>query len=157
MRIMRVILKAVSCFRIRLRCQVLEWARNQTHNSSPPPPISRINFDLGFGIAGHSMGGQATLFSSSSQNATAYDIRAAVYHHAFTHIFPAPTVPFVVFTGERDMTAPAHPMGTGIFNSTDNVNISKMYVDSATADHHEPDVFDYNDLLPQFTAAWFKL
>ena len=166
----------VSSFHIGSRSQVLDWALNQTHNPSPPAPISRANFDLGFGIAGHSMGGQATLFSSSLQNATAYNIRTAVFHHAYTHVFPAPTVPFIVFTGEKDTTAPPEPMGIGIFNSTDNYstdnystdnystdnyptdnNISKFYVDSATASHHEPDVFDYNDLLPQFTAAWFKL
>ena len=106
------------------------------------------------------------MFSSSLQNATAYNIRTAVFHHAYTHQFPAPTVPFIVFTGEKDTTAPPELMGIGIYNSTDSnstddnstdSNISKMYVDSATASHHEPDVFDYNDLLPQFTAAWFKL
>jgi len=31
------------------------------------------------------------------------------------------------------------------------------YVNKLLADHSEPDVERYNPLLPQFTAAWFKV
>ena len=60
-----------------------------------------VNRSVGYGVAGHSMGGQATVFSSSYGNATGHRIRAAVMHHAFTHDYPAPTVPFLAFTGVR--------------------------------------------------------
>jgi hypothetical protein len=38
-------------------------------------------------------------------------------HHAYSHSFPAPTVPFVVFTGTSDTTAPDGSMGVPIFEA----------------------------------------
>ena len=115
----------------------------------------------GVGVAGHSMGGQATLFSSSFDNATKYDIRAAVLHHAYTHSFPSPTVPFLDFTGEEDTIAPAASMGLPIYLAADGSDLQRGYVDKTFAGHHEPDItsLDRNgiQLLAQFSAAWFKL
>jgi hypothetical protein len=54
--------------------KVLEWAR-------VPPATPLIDFTPGVGIAGHSMGGQATVYSSSIQSTSAYGIKAAVMHH----------------------------------------------------------------------------
>ena len=52
------------------------------------------------------MGGQATLFSSSDATAvTSKDIRVAVMHHAYTHSYPAPVVPFLAFTSALDFLA----------------------------------------------------
>lgn len=68
--------------------------------------FTKMNWGGGVGVIGHSMGGQASLFSSS-YNASTYNIKAAVMLHAFTHTYPAPKVPFIVFTGDKDTTAPA--------------------------------------------------
>merc|ERR1711871_503461 len=76
-------------------------------------------------------------------------------HHAYTHVFPAPTVPFLVFTGTKDSTAPPS-MAEGVF-SAPGASRTRGLVNRIGASHHEPDVTDYNPLLPQFTAAWFKL
>jgi len=114
-----------------------------------------IDFGTGIGIAGHSMGGQATLFSSSYSNASSHDIRAAVMHHAYTHEAPAPTVPFLAFTGGKDTTA--SPAMTQDFYAKARPGIAKGFVNRADADHMEPiSGSTYNPLLPQFTAAWFK-
>lgn len=59
------------------------------------------DFKWGVGIAGHSMGGQSTVFASSLGNASGSNITAAVMHHAYTHAYPAPQVPFLAFTGEQ--------------------------------------------------------
>ena len=40
------------------------------------------------------MGGQATLFDSSYQNASKYNLKAAVMHHPYSHELPNPTIPF---------------------------------------------------------------
>jgi hypothetical protein len=101
------------------------------------------------------MGGQATVFSSSLKNASDFNIRAAVMHHAYTHVFPAPTIPFLAFTGTKDTTAPPS-MAEGFFSAPGAFH-TRGLVNRIGATHHEPDTSDYNPLLPQFTAAWFKL
>ena len=109
------------------------------------------------------MGGQATLFSSSFGNASAYDIRAAVLHRAFTHSFPTPCIPFLYFTGEADDTAPPSTMALPIFNSAaqNSTFPPRGFIDKTLTGHHEPDILskDLNGiaLLAQFSAAWFKL
>lgn len=136
----------------RTQLRALEWARAMARQ---PGPFAELELSHGVGIAGHSMGGQATVFSSSIRNATDFDIRAAVMHHAYTHVFPAPKIPFLVFTGTEDTTAPP-AMANGIF-SAPGANGTRGLVNRIGATHHEPDVLSYNTLLPQFTAAWFKL
>mmetsp|Transcript_25148 Transcript_25148/g.52218 ORF Transcript_25148/g.52218 Transcript_25148/m.52218 type:complete len:392 (+) Transcript_25148:186-1361(+) len=130
-----------------------------------------INLDVsgGVGIAGHSMGGQSALFASSYDNITAtkVPITAAVFHHAFSHEFPAPQVPFLSFTGEQDFVAPPW-MSRSIFNATRgarNTVRSKGHANKVSAGHLENQDWEnagwvgdwYNPLVPQFTAAWFKV
>jgi hypothetical protein len=107
------------------------------------------------------MGGQASLFSSSGGNASAYDIRAAVLHHAYTHSFPAPTVPVLVFTGEEDTVSPAKTMAFPIIDVAAEAGCVHGLVDKTRATHHEPDItsLDTNGiaLLAQFSVAWMKI
>jgi hypothetical protein len=127
---------------------VLEWAK-----VSPVTPL--IDFSKGVGIAGHSMGGQATVYSSSLKNTSAYEIKAAVMHHAYTHSYPAPLVPFLAFTGAKDTIAP--PRMTEDYFNAKGANPIRGLVNKESATHHEPDTTDYNPLLAQFSAAWFKM
>ena len=106
------------------------------------------------GIAGHSMGGQATLFSSSYTNASSHGIKAAVMHHAYTHQSPSPQVPFLAFTGSEDLLAP--PSMTKAFFDAGSSQAHRGYVNKANAGHLEP-IFWGNELLGTYTAAWFKL
>jgi len=135
--------------------RAITWARAQAAEARTPEPFAELDVAAGAGIAGHSMGGQATLFSSSGSNASSFDIRAAVMMHAYTHVFPAPKVPFLAFTGTKDTTAPPS-MASGFYNAPGAATV-KGIANREGATHHEPDVTDYNPLLPQFTAAWFKL
>ena len=141
---------------------VFDWAKSfDEGDGSEDDWTTHVDWASGVGIAGHSMGGQATLFSSSEGNATAYDIRAAVMHHAYSHDFPAPTVPYLDFTGEKDTTAPADTMGVPIYEAGEDSNLPRGLVDKTNAGHHEPDItcIDINgiQLLAQYSAAWFKL
>jgi hypothetical protein len=141
---------------------VIDWAKDCAAGIGDcAEPFERVDWSAGVGIAGHSMGGQATLFSSSDGNPEKYDIRAAVMHHAFSHSFPAPTIPFLDFTGEEDTVAPADTMGIPLYESANGSGLHRGLVDKTMAGHHEPDItcMDRNGikLLAQFSAAWFKL
>jgi hypothetical protein len=74
--------------------KAIDWAK-----TVPDDVFKTVNFTAGVGIAGHSMGGQATVFSASYQNASDHGIKAAVMHHAFTHEYPGPSIPFLAMTG----------------------------------------------------------
>ena len=98
----------------------ITWAQQELFLNTPlydAEPLPLVDFSHGVGIAGHSMGGQATLFSSAYFNTSAHDIRAAVLHHAYSHTFPAPTVPYLVFTGAEDTTASAEDMAVPMFEA----------------------------------------
>lgn len=129
----------------------INWAKNMSSES----PFDMIDWDAGIAIAGHSMGGQGTLFASSYENASSYDIRAAVMHHAYSHSYPAPSIPFIAFTGTLDFTAPPK-MAESFFNAP-GANPKRGLVNRMHTNHHEPDITSYNNLLPQFTVAWLKL
>jgi len=134
--------------------KAIEWGKKLS--SSGDPVLGLANFSKGVGISGHSMGGQATLFSSSAENVTDYDIKAAVLMHPYTHTYPPPKVPFIVFTGAKDHVAPAHPMADNIFNASGAYK-SRGIANKESADHLEPCYLHFNNILPQFAVAWFKI
>lgn len=143
---------------------VFDWAKacsNSSEAGDCATPFTKVDWSQGVGVAGHSMGGQATMFSSSYNNATDYDIRAAVMHHAFSHTFVAPTIPFLDFTGEADLMAPVDTMAIPLYKTADGSKVPRGLIDKTKAGHHEPDVtsLDRNgiELCAQFSAAWFKL
>jgi len=118
---------------------------------------SNLHLEDGVSVVGHSMGGQATLFSSA-YNSTSHNIVAAVYHHAWTEDFPAPQIPFLDFTSVWDDEAPADTMGQVIYDIPDTpTKLSKGLVSTKNFGHHEADILGFNPLLPQFTAAWLKI
>merc|ERR1712232_832442 len=113
--------------------KVIDWAKAQ--GAGGDAVLSKVNFDIGIGIAGPSMGGQATVKSSSSLGA-GHGIKAAVMHHAYTHVYPPPTVPFLAFTGTLDTIA--FPIQTQRFYNAEGANPIKGYVNKAGATHIEP-------------------
>jgi hypothetical protein len=135
---------------------VFGWAAQRLND----PAFAKVDWASGFGVAGHSMGGQATLFSSSAGNASAYNVKAAVLHHPYTHSFPPPQIPFIVFTGTTDTTAPADTMAQPIFDAPGAAS-PRGFVNKVGAGHHEPDITSLSPegvgLLAQYSAAWFKV
>ena len=75
-------------------------------------------------------------------------------HHA-SHEYPAPSIPFLAFTGTKDDTAP--PVMAESFFNAPGAYPTRGLVNRENTNHHEPDIESYNDLLPQFTVAWLKL
>eukprot|EP00040_Diaphanoeca_grandis_P016596 m.85858 g.85858 ORF g.85858 m.85858 type:complete len:292 (-) comp25903_c0_seq1:129-1004(-) len=136
------------CYKEYYQQQLLtiEWANNQ---SALP-----INVSMGCAVAGHSMGGQATLFSAA-YNSTTHNIKVAGMLHAFTHTYPAiTTVPFLTFTGTDDDVAPPE-MADKIFGAT-GASPDRGLINKVGANHHEPST-DYNQKLAAATIAWFKV
>jgi pimeloyl-ACP methyl ester carboxylesterase len=138
----------------KMQLRAIEWAKE---GSAKLP----INFAVGVGVAGHSMGGQATLYSAA-QGAESHDIRAAALHHPFTHSFPSiQKVPFLVFTSTNDTVA-SPDMSHQIFNAAGAYPVRGL-VERADdpADpyaHSEPDKWGSNNSgIKLFTVAWFKV
>jgi hypothetical protein len=131
--------------------QTITWAKSLKDDDAI---FANVDWSGGVGIAGHSMGGQATLFSSSYNNASDYDIRAAVMHHPYTHAYPSPQVPYIVFTGTDDTAAPPE-MAQPIYE-VDGGSEVRGIVNKVGANHLEP-VLLHTQYLAAYTAAWFKV
>jgi len=131
--------------------KVIDWAKEQ--GAAGDAVFKNANFDLGVGITGHSMGGQATVYSSSSHG-KGHGIKAAVMHHAYTHSHPAPIVPFLAFTGSADVIA-SPKMTAGFFNAT-GANAARGFVNKAGSTHFEPN-FAAAGKVALYSVAWFKV
>jgi hypothetical protein len=138
----------------------IEWAKAAA--LAEHPVLRQLNLTNGVGIAGHSMGGQSTVFSSSFNNASEHGISAAVMHHAYTHDYPPPQIPFLAFTGKEDDLA-SHRCTKRYYEASGGSPTKGFVNKKRHADHHEPEEnylhlgSAYNPRLAQFTAAWFKL
>lgn len=127
--------------------KVIDWAKQQSDDV-----FSNVNFEIGVGISGHSMGGQATMKASGSLG-MGHGIKAAVMHHAYSiNVYNAPLVPFAAFTGSADVIAT--PGQTTAFYSKAADSLPRAYINKAGASHLEPN-FGSAD-LGVYTAAWFK-
>ena len=137
--------------------RAIEWVRNGTEGDVKEFFLPLVDHKAGYGIAGHSMGGQATLFSSSGTNSTGHNIKAAVAMHPYTHAFPAPTVPFLVFTGDDDKIAPEN-ISKRVFLTPGGVaRAQRGFVNKQGANHLEPLFWNNQNALAAYSAAWMKL
>jgi len=100
--------------------RVIEWSRFPEIRAVLP-----VDERLPVGVAGHSMGGQATAFSAAF-NASSHQIGAAVMHHPFTHQYPPIGVRFLRSAADRVRRALAshahqHPerIGAGLAQVTE--------------------------------------
>lgn len=131
--------------------KVIDWAKEA--GAGGDKVLSNVNFDIGVGISGHSMGGQATMKASSSLGA-GHGIKTAVMHHAYTHTYEAPVVPFLIFTGSADVIAT--PAQSTRFYELEGANPVKGYVNKEGATHFEPNSVGAAK-LGEYSAAWFKV
>ena len=138
----------------------LEWAKNM---SATEPAAKLVDWSLGVGICGHSMGGQAAALASGAGCSKKWDIRAAALHHPASGDIGAAgnigfniSVPFAAFTTSGDGIWPE--TRDIYFNSS---STPRVYRDQVGFSHMEPlklpAVKWYNPWLATMTAAWFKL
>ena len=135
------------------------------HNSSAMPPFDRVNFSLGVGIAGHSMGGQATGYAAGTACADEWNIRAAVLHHPANIVNWASgansginvTAPVATFTSTGDKICP--DTYSSAFHAALPESTPRLYRDVHGSSHLEPVLFPpiESPYLATFTAAWFNI
>lgn len=138
----------------------VDWARAKA--AAGHPILSKANFSGGVGVAGHSMGGKATLHASEAARARRHGLVAAVMIHAFTFDAGPPAIPFLAFTGTTDRTAPMAMTERFYAAAAPSVPRGLVEKTGPYATHQEPsDWHDwdepYNPRLAQFVAGWFKL
>jgi len=148
--------------------KVIEWAKNMSNGGSSDPVFSTIDWEAGVGIAGHSMGGQATTMSASSACAKKWDIRAAALVHPEIGALPWGntgtniSIPVAAFTSSGDNLCPPSTTETTMaaFNATaQGKTLPSAFRNIVGWSHLEPvlgAVFE-NPLLATYTAAWFKI
>ena len=136
-----------------------------------PAPYGLIAWEMGVGIAGHSMGGQATALAACYACANKYGIVAAALHHPApgalaggTHNIGANiTVPTAVFTSGGDNICPASGTRATYMAMNDSLPAGslfpRMYRNLEGSSHLEPVLLPpiENPLLATYTAAWFKV
>ena len=90
-------------------------------------------------IVVHTQHNNTLLYSTGTKN---HDIRAAVMHHPYTHSYPQPTVPYIVFTGQADRTATPE-MAEAIFaeegGGAGGGSGSRAIANKLDSGHHAPD------------------
>lgn len=83
--------------------KVIVWS--QSPEMRDDPVLSKVNHAAGYGIAGHSMGGQATA-RSAAYGARSHNIKAAVLLHPFSEVVEPIgrdiDIPLAGFTGTED-------------------------------------------------------
>ena len=112
-----------------------------------------IDLDAGFGVAGHSMGGQASLFSASYANASDVGIKASVLMHPYSHEIPSTRIPTLGFTGSFDATAHA-AWAKEMFEAGDPL-VTNGYANLEGETHSG--CLATSSKISLFTAAWLKL
>jgi len=140
--------------------KTIEFARN----SSALAPFDQVNFSLGVGIVGHSMGGQSTAYAAGDACAKMWDVRAAVLHHAASGINGAHglnigsniTVPTASFTSTGDGCC---EQSTYDIFAAMPPTTPRLYRDLVGSSHLEPVLIPpiESPFLAAFTAAWFNV
>jgi len=147
--------------------KAIDWARNQSAGGSSDAVFSTIDWEAGVGIAGHSMGGQATALSASAACARAWGIRAAVLHHNANgnvtgggNVGVNISVPIAAFTSDGDSIWPETMQMMAAFNTSAAADtLPSVLRDVVGFSHLEPLLAPpiENPLLATYTAAFFKV
>lgn len=140
--------------------KTIEFARNH----SAAAPFDQVNFSLGVGIVGHSMGGQSTAYAAGEACTKMWDIRAAVIHHAASgvngmsglNIGENITVPTAFFTSTGDDCCEQSTYD--IYAATSSTT-PRLYRDVVGSSHLEPVLVPpiESPFLATFTAGWFDV
>jgi len=141
--------------------KTIEWSQNQT--ASGESILSLVDHDAGYGVAGHSMGGQATTWAAHDDCAARWNIKAAVNHHGAGGKIGSEEgavnitkTPYAAYTSSGDGCCEKPTVV-----DYDNAQVTpKVLRDIAGSSHLEPVLepgLGYNPKLATYTAAFFKI
>lgn len=144
--------------------KTIAWAKNRS--AAADRIFQLVDWSAGVGIAGHSMGGQATAISAHHRCAAEWGIRAAVLHHAAPSDFKLngtlvnvgqniTTVPVAAFTSSGDFCCESSTRR--IYDAMPMRE--KAFRDLKGSSHLEPVLWPpvENLLLATYTVAWFEI
>lgn len=136
--------------------RAIEFAQNQSKTSDPI--FAMMDSAAGVGIAGHSMGGQATSWAAHENCTSHWNIKAAAVHHGVTATNNTKIgVPLAAFGGTLDSWI--SQMTKDMFVKSPVYPKMWRYITGASSTHLEPVLLPplENPLLATYTAAWFKV
>jgi len=142
--------------------KAIDWAKNMSKNGTEVP-FSMIDWDAGVGIAGHSMGGQATAWAAHDDCAARWNIKAAVLQHAFEANVKGGNAGLnITKTPLAAFTSRPEPCCEGSTKDVFNASSSKqkVYRDVNWLPNHLEPVLEppvYNPLIGTYTAAFLKI
>jgi len=141
--------------------KTIEWTQNQT--AAGDSILSIVNHDVGYGIAGHSMGGQATTWAAHDDCAARWNIKAAVNHHGAggqikkeQGAVNITKTPFAAYTSSGDGCCEEPTVV-----DYDNARVTPKVLRDLTGFSHLEPVLEpglgYNPQLATYTAAFMKI
>lgn len=128
--------------------KTVEWSRHSDDAAQLP-----INVSAGVGVAGHSMGGAATMAIAAWPGAAEYGIRAAILIDPGGGAAPIYDVPFLVLTGSNDTMAGWHT-GRNIFAAAPDAALPRGLAERRGANHMMP--IDRGE-HPEWDDRWMQL
>jgi len=135
--------------------KIIDWT--QTTAMRNDPIIGKIDHAPGYGIAGHSMGGQGT--ARTSRFAKIHNIRAAVLLHPYSEVFEnigdEIQCPLAGFTGTEDDCCGEGPTR----RYYDDATVPKTLANMRGIDHFEPNASptsQWDAYIPAFFKVWIE-
>lgn len=136
--------------------RAIEWAQNQT--KAGDSIFEMLDMNSGVGVAGHSMGGQATAYSAHENCTSKWNIKAAAVHHGVTAVTNHNIgVPLAGFGGVLDEWI--SDMTKEMFEQSPVYPKLWRDIRGLSSTHLEPllEAPLLNPLLGTYTAAWLKI
>jgi len=143
--------------------KVIDWARAQSA-ARAPAPFALVDHAAGYGVVGHSLGGQAAAVAAAGECAARWGVRAAALHHPASGEVPGGnvggnvSVPVAVFTSDGDAGWPSARAIMAAFERRAD-GLAFAYRDEVGWSHLEPVLWPpvENPLLATYTAAWLSV
>ena len=143
--------------------KIIDWATNMS-STSADPAFGLIDFAAGYGIVGHSMGGQGAAMAGGAACAAQWGVKTVVLHHPASGDVPGGNIgsnislPVAAFTTSGDAIWPdTNGIMAAFYARKDGQ--AYAYRDEVGWSHLEPVLWPpiENPFLATYTAAWLKV
>ena len=144
--------------------KAIDWARNLSAAPRAGAPFALIDHGAGYGVAGHSLGGQSAAVAATGDCPAAWSVKTVVLHHPASgntssgNIGRNMSVPVSIFTSSGDAGWPSARGYMDAFASRGD-GLASAYRDEVGWGHLEAVLWPptENPLLATYTAAWLAV